>query len=78
MIHDTSQDAQTLPRLVILRSCSMVMTTELESPFPSSDTHFTIMVWVKPAEVDFDGWHSIVGYQREDQGVCPGRSPSIC
>ena len=27
---------------------------ELASPFPSDDTHFSILVWLKQAEVDFE------------------------
>ena len=56
---------------------------QLEAPFPSKDSHFTILVWLRPAEIDMDGWHSIVGYQTQPWSVigkhngCPGRSPGL-
>ena len=45
------------------------------SPFPSTDTEFTLALWLS-TEVTNDGtWHAFIGYQ--NGGVCPGRSPSM-
>jgi hypothetical protein len=39
-----------------------------DSPFPAADTHFSILLWLKATEIDFNGWHSIIGYQAAGQG----------
>ena len=45
------------------------------SPFPSTDTEFTLALWLS-TDVTNDGtWHAFIGYQ--NGGVCPGRSPSM-
>ena len=47
----------------------------LDSPFPATDTEFTIALWLSTELTNDGAFHGFIGYQ--DGGVCPGRSPSM-